>query len=65
MSYPTKCNQSGCDRPAAHRFTWPGRDEAGICEHHVAKLRAVAAAMGFSLQIIKLETDELTKDGGS
>lgn len=49
-----RCNQKDCDAPAAFRFTWPGRDEAGICEEHVGKLRAVADAVGLYLQLIPL-----------
>ena len=31
MNYLSHCNQKGCDNEAMYRFTWPGRDEAGIC----------------------------------
>lgn len=48
----TDCNQKGCDNPGAFRFTWPGRDEATICEEHAPKLRGVASAMGLYLQLI-------------
>lgn len=44
-----------CEEPAAFRYTWPGRDESLICEEHVGKLRAVAAAMGLHLQLIPVE----------
>lgn len=49
------CNQQGCDAPAAYRFTWPGRDEACICEGCAPKLRRVADAMGLYVQLIPLE----------
>ena len=49
-----KCNQMNCDSDAAHKFTWPGEDEAGICKDHVDKLRSVANAMGMNIQIIPL-----------
>lgn len=49
-----KCNQQGCDAEAEYRFTWPGQNEAGICEPHSRKLCAVASAMGLPLQLIKL-----------
>lgn len=49
-----KCNQAGCENKAAYRFTWPGRDEAGICEQHSTKLRGVAHAMGMHVQLIPL-----------
>lgn len=48
------CGQKGCENRAAYRFTWPGRDEAGVCEGHVAKLKGVAGAMGLALQVIPL-----------
>ena len=50
-----KCNQKTCENEAAYRFTWPGNDEAGICEEHVGRLRDVSEAMGLHLQIIPLE----------
>jgi hypothetical protein len=43
-----------CGKPAAYRFTWPGQDEAFICEEHMPKLKMVAGAMGFQLQIVPL-----------
>jgi hypothetical protein len=48
------CNQDGCGRPAAYRYTWPGHDEAGICEGHVRALTNVAAALGCHLQVIPI-----------
>ena len=53
-----KCNQRGCEAVADYRFTWPGNDEAGICAEHAPKLRAIAGAMGFHIQIIKLDEGE-------
>lgn len=50
----TGCNQSGCTEPGEYRFTWPGKDEALICEAHVGKLRNVAAAIGLHLQVVPL-----------
>lgn len=49
-----KCNQVDCENPAAFRFTWPGRDEAGICVQHEPKLRGISFAMGLHLQIIPI-----------
>lgn len=43
-----------CDNEAKYRYTWPGRNESLICEEHVEKLRAVANAMGFYIQIVPL-----------
>lgn len=40
-----------CQNKATHRFTWPGQKESFICDKHVGKLRAVAKAMGFHLDI--------------
>lgn len=53
-----RCNQAGCIEPAAFRFTWPGKDEAGICAGHEPKLRGVASLMGLYLQIIPLAKAE-------
>lgn len=50
-----KCNQQNCDNEAKYRFTWPGRDEAGICVEHAPKLRGLANAMGMHLQLIQIE----------
>ena len=46
-----------CDKPATHRFTWPGYDESFICKEHLPKLEAVAAALGLYLQIVELSED--------
>jgi len=48
-----------CDNPARYRFTWPGKDEAVICDEHVDKLRSVASAIGLPLQIIPLSEQDL------
>ncbi len=52
--FVVRCNQAGCAEIAGYRFTWPGRDEAHICEEHVGKLRGVAAAISIHLQVIPL-----------
>jgi hypothetical protein len=49
-----KCNQKDCENDADHKFTWPGRDAAGICCEHLPKLIAIANALGFYLQILPL-----------
>lgn len=51
----TICNQKGCTEPPAFRFTWPGRDEQAVCAKHEPKMRDVAGALGFHLQLIPLE----------
>lgn len=57
MSLPTTCAQRGCESRAAYRYTWPGRDEAGVCVGHETGLRALAASMGLPLQLIPLAGD--------
>ncbi len=54
-----KCNQDKCDSPPMFRFTWPGRDEAGICAIHAIRAKQVAEAMGLHLQMIQLTPDEM------
>ncbi len=51
----------GCDKDAKYRFTWPGNDESYICEKHVEKLRNVAKAMGFHLQVMPIDEEHLIK----
>lgn len=46
------CSQTLCNAQAAYLFTWPGKPQAGICEQHVHKLRAVAEAMSLYLEVI-------------
>jgi hypothetical protein len=48
----TPCKQVGCQNKAAYRFTWPGYDEAGICERHAEWAGDIAEAMGFHLELI-------------
>jgi hypothetical protein len=43
-----------CENKAAFRFTWAGRDESFICQMHSGKLRAVAEAIGYGLQLIPI-----------
>ncbi len=43
-----------CDGSPAYRFTWPGNDEAYICEPHAKKLKSITDAMGFHCQLIPL-----------
>lgn len=53
------CNQDGCEEPAAFRFTWPGKDEDGICGGHVDQLRGLASAMGLHLEVIPIDADPI------
>lgn len=63
MNCEQKLRKGGiCPEPAVYRFTWPGQDEAGICESHAADARGVARAMGLHLQLIPLDGGE-TEDG--
>jgi hypothetical protein len=50
-----KCNQQGCPNPALARYTWPGKEEAGICFAHLPKLKATAEAIGLKLPIHVLQ----------
>lgn len=45
------CSQRDCGQPATALFTWPGKDETGICEQHLPKLRAIATGLGMYLQV--------------
>jgi len=60
-----KCHQDGCEGTAAFRYTWPGRDEAGVCALHAVKVEQVAAAMNLHLQLIPIVcTYRLVKSPG-
>jgi hypothetical protein len=48
------CDQTGCTNPGAFRYTWPGKNEAIICEKDVTRLLTIADAMGLHLQVIPL-----------
>jgi len=48
-----------CENLATHRYTWPGSDEQIICDEHLPKLKSVACAMGFHLQIIPLSKEDI------
>ena len=48
-----------CGEHAEFRYTWPGRNEAYVCEKHAMSVRNVATAMGFYVQLIRLTDDEL------
>lgn len=47
-----------CGRPAAYRYTWPGRPESFICQEESEKLRRVADAIGMPLQLISVHESE-------
>ncbi len=48
-----------CKNPGKYRYTWPGRDEAVICDDHAGKLKAIADAIGLHLQFIPLSEEDL------
>ena len=43
-----------CGNPAALRYTWAGREESFICILCAPRLRAVANALGYPLQMIPI-----------
>ncbi len=43
-----------CNEIAVFRYTWPGRDESYVCMEHAKKLKSVAEALGFYLQLIPI-----------
>lgn len=49
------CGQAGCTELAIALYTWPGRDQAGVCAMHVDKLEAVAHGLGMRVQLLPLE----------
>ena len=59
------CSQGCCENPSAFRYTWPGRDEAGICEKHSVQLRNVASAIGLYVQMIPLEDGGAGEEGSA
>lgn len=61
MEHILFCNQTNCDNPASFRFTWPGRNEAGICATCAPKMQAVANFMGMHIQLIPLSEDDKPK----
>lgn len=55
MSCGELCGQKDCREYARWRYTWPGKDEAYICDKHVRKLRSVVECVGMHLQIIPFQ----------
>ena len=54
-----ECSQKGCDFVPMYRYTWPGRDEVAVCMIHAQSVQGISQVMGFPLQLIKLEPDEM------
>ncbi len=50
-----RCNQKGCNDIPAYRFTWPGTNEAAVCENHSRYVKGVASALGMYIQLIPIE----------
>ena len=53
-----KCNQKNCEIEAIVKYTWPGRDQAGSCINHMARIQGVAEAMGLHIQFLPLDKEE-------
>ena len=49
-----RCSQRMCTQRAAYRYTWPGSIESLVCEEHSGKLRDVAIATGFELELVRV-----------
>jgi hypothetical protein len=48
------CSQTDCDFPATHRYNWPAKGTMHICGEHLPKLRAIAEAVGLSVESLDL-----------
>lgn len=53
------CDQHDCECVGVFRYTWPGKNEARACLEHAARLRRVATALGFHLEMISIPVEEL------
>lgn len=49
-----KCDQDKCEAEATFLYTWPGKDQAGVCFEHAVSLKAIANAIGLYLQLIPI-----------
>lgn len=58
MSFGILCGSVNCRNYASDRYTWPGKDEAAICQSCAGKLRGVANAIGLHVQLIPLTDAE-------
>lgn len=45
-----RCDQNGCEQPAAYRYEWLGEPKR-ICEQHRAPLLNVADALGVRVDL--------------
>lgn len=48
-----------CGIPAAYRYTWAGKNEGYACIRHAHQIGAVAQAVGYDLQFLRLTEDEV------
>lgn len=48
-----------CGKPAVYRYTWPGRDQACVCDEHAPKLTGIASAMGLHLQLLPADDTDV------
>jgi len=53
-----KCSQVGCGNVSSFRYTWPGEDEALICEDCAIQVKRISNAIGMHLQLIPIENEE-------
>ena len=64
MELPKTCQQKkrdvACQEKAAYRYTWPGTDEAVICEKCSVLLRNISTAIGLYVQLIPLNETEVS-----
>lgn len=47
-----------CPNVGVYKYTWPGKNEALICELHVSQLRNIANTIGLHLQIRPVPEEE-------
>ena len=51
-----------CEKSVMFRYTWPGKDERFVCSDCAIRLAAIAQALGFFLQVIRLNNEELLNE---
>lgn len=55
-------SENRCGKKGTYRYTWPGNDESFACQEHAQKVRGIADAMGFPIQLIPLHESELENE---
>lgn len=53
-----KCRNNNCTNNADYRYTWAGKDESFICEEHSKKMKSIAKAIGYYIQLIPLDNEK-------